>query len=268
MKFAKKIRFRSSLGEEQVSLTSVSIMFAQEIFKDLNEINITIVGAGDLAGQMARALSRRGVKSLTLMSRRYERAQKLADEVNGHAVDMAQMATVLQETDWLIVAVSSTMPVIGKGMMETVMAKRKSRKMFCLDLSMPCGVEPQVSSIPNVTNKQLMDLESTLKKSWQSRHVQAKLASDLLSESLENLQQEWLMHQAGSMIHAMRQSQSKQIEGIIETYLPDQSDHIAALKHKLLQASLHMPTKWLRDLVEQKQFETISKLAEVNHYES
>ena len=125
-----------------------------------------------------------------------------------------------------------------------------------------------MSPIPPVKHKQVLDIESTLKKNCQSRHVKAKLTSDLLYESIEDWQQEWLMNQAGSMIHAMRQSQSKQIEGSIETYLPDQNDHIAALKHKLLQASLHMPTKWLRDLVEQKQFETISKLAEVNHYES
>lgn len=267
-KYAKKIRYHSALGEEQVSLTSVSIMQAQLFFNELTDVNVTIIGAGDLAGQMARALSRRGVKSLTIMSRRYERAQKLANEVGGHAIDMAQIATVLEDTDWLIAAVSSTMPVIGKGMMETIMAKRHERQMFCLDLSMPSGIEPQVSAIPNVHNKQLMDLEPTLKKSWQSRSIQANQAKSMLAESIEGLQQEWLMHQAGSVIHAMRASQSKHLENIIQAHLPQNNDQANVLKHKLLQASLHMPTKWLRNLVEQKQFDTISSLVEANHHES
>ena len=262
IRYAKKIRFGSSLGEHQVSLASISITLAKKVFTQVNDVNVAIVGAGDLAGQIARALKRQGINNLSILSRQFSSAQKLADEVDGKPVDISQILSVLQDTDWLIVAVTSPLPIIGKGMIETVMKMRSNRLLLCFDLSMPCGLEPEVSSISGVYMRQLMDLEMVLKESWQQRGEQAQTARSLVVDAVDRLQKEWLIDQSSVVIQEMREWQSSQIKQILEPIEFADGRIKDQLQHKLLKISMHKPTLWLRRLIENKALDTLSHLSE------
>jgi glutamyl-tRNA reductase len=71
---AKEIRSRTRIGTGSVSVGSVAVDLAGQIFGDLADRKILLVGAGEMGETTARFLQSRGAKSLMVTNRSHDRA--------------------------------------------------------------------------------------------------------------------------------------------------------------------------------------------------
>ena len=259
---AKKIRTQSDLGAHSLSLPAIALKLAEDCLGDVTDKKVVMVGSGQLAAQIVPVLNDRGVHQLVMMSQHLENARKFCDQ-GVHAMDMNQLESQVKQADILICMVSSSTPVIGKGLIERVM-KVRDKKLFCLDLSMPRGVEPEVAEINQVTFKHLHDLESILKQSWQMRRTQAAHAQKQLDEHCQVVFKQYLVHTAGGVIDSFRSYQSELIDQLLKESTHEWSDlnpeKLADYHRRLKQLILHVPTKWLRVLAETEQKQALQLL--------
>jgi len=82
---AKHVRTHTAITTGQVSIANVAVDLAQNIFGDLTATRILLLGAGDIGEKTAKAFQSRGAASLTVASRRLERAMELATEFGASA---------------------------------------------------------------------------------------------------------------------------------------------------------------------------------------
>src|SRR3984885_7287847 len=88
---AKRVRTETRIGANAVSLASASVSLARRVFSDLSEHTALLIGAGEMNAIPARHLAGAGVKRLTIANRTLARAQALATEVKGYAVDLQDL---------------------------------------------------------------------------------------------------------------------------------------------------------------------------------
>jgi siroheme synthase (precorrin-2 oxidase/ferrochelatase) len=78
---------------------SVAVDLAGKIFGDLGGRKVMILGAGDTSERVARSLVSRGVRTVIVANRTFDRAAALADQIGGLAVHFDHWHTAFDEVD-------------------------------------------------------------------------------------------------------------------------------------------------------------------------
>ncbi|GGC04414.1 glutamyl-tRNA reductase [Marinobacterium zhoushanense] len=177
---AKQVRTETAIGQNPVSVAYAAVSLAQHIFADLGESHALLIGAGETIELVARHLKQAGVRSITVANRTLARAQTLADEVGGEAIELAEMPARLPKADILISSTASQLPILGKGAVETALKKRKHRPMFMVDIAVPRDIEPQVAELDDVYLYTVDDLTEVIEENQRSRESAAADAEAMI----------------------------------------------------------------------------------------
>src|SRR5262249_42017755 len=150
IKSGKRARAETQLGRADISVASVALQVASEVFGGLEGKNALVVGAGQTSQLCARLLRDAGAGCITLANRTPELAAVLAQEVDGHVVALAGVVTAVAEADLIISATAAPHPVLRA---ETIAQSRaeSQRPLVIVDLAVPPDVESEVQHLPAVS---------------------------------------------------------------------------------------------------------------------
>ena len=88
------------------------------------------------------------MKNLAVASR--SRARILARRFGARPLELESLADSIAEFDIVVAAAASELPLIGKGMIERAIKRRKHRPMLIVDLAVPRNVESEVGKLDDV----------------------------------------------------------------------------------------------------------------------
>src|SRR5262249_4543830 len=106
VRVGKRVRSETQIGAGQVSVSSVAIDLAKQIFGELDGHCALLVGAGEMAEAAARLLVRAGA-ALRVVNRSLERAESLAAEVGGEPRAFSDLEQAVVEADVVVSSTSS-----------------------------------------------------------------------------------------------------------------------------------------------------------------
>ena len=86
---AKRVRSETQIGANAVSLASAAVSLARRMYADLSAHTALMIGAGEMIALTARHFASAGVKRMVIANRTLARAQALAAEIKGYAVDLS-----------------------------------------------------------------------------------------------------------------------------------------------------------------------------------
>src|SRR5439155_8393419 len=92
---AKRVRNETGIGAKNVSISSVAVELAMQIFESLAEKTALVIGAGKVAELTARYFRDRGIGSLMFANRTFDRAVELAREFHAAPVPFDELARYL-----------------------------------------------------------------------------------------------------------------------------------------------------------------------------
>ncbi len=187
---AKHVRTHTAITEGQVSVANVAVDLAQTIFGGIEKMRILLVGAGEIGEKTAKAFQSRGATSLTVTSRRLERAMQLSSELSAFAVPFWLVPVKLADFDIVVCATSAPDAVISLAAVEAAMRKRPNRPLFFIDQALPRDVEPGVASLDNVYLYNLDDLAKIAEENRAARAVEMVKARAIVAEKAGALWQQ------------------------------------------------------------------------------
>jgi glutamyl-tRNA reductase len=249
---AKRVRTETEIGASAVSVAFAACTLARQIFESLADVTVLLVGAGETIELAARHLREHNVKNLIIANRTRERAQSLADQVGAEVIGLAEIDARLAEADIIISSTASPLPIIGKGMMERALKKRRNQPMLLVDIAVPRDVEPEVGKLPNAYLYSVDDLQAIIESNMAQRKAAAVQAETIVvQESSEFMS--WL--RAQNAVETIRdyRSQAEQVREELQaralTALQqgvDPQEVMRDLAHKLTNRLIHAPTKSLQ----------------------
>jgi len=179
----KRVRTETAIGANPVSIGFAAVQLAKQIFSDFEQAQALLVGAGEMISLVAKHLKEQGVRHITIANRSLERAEHLAAELGGaKTVLLSDLAEVLHHADIVISCTGSQLPIIGKGMVERALKKRRYQPMFMVDIAVPRDIEPEVDDLDDVYLYTVDDLESTIEENRRARQHAAQHAEKLIEE--------------------------------------------------------------------------------------
>ncbi len=183
---AKQVRTDTAIGASPVSVAFAAVSLAKQIFTDLSEHTVLLIGAGETIELVARHLVENKVSKIIVANRTVERAAELARTFNGTAIALGNIPERLVEADIIISSTASPLPILGKGAVESALKLRKHRPLFMVDLAVPRDIEPEVAQLRDVYLYTVDDLHEVIEENRKSRQEAALQAEQIISTQVEH----------------------------------------------------------------------------------
>lgn len=187
---AKRVRTDTAIGQNPVSVAFAAVRMAQHIFADMHQSRALLIGAGETIELVARHLRQAGVEQITLANRTLARGQDLAREVHAEAVLLEDIPVVLPAADIVISSTASPLPILGKGMVEHALKRRRHKPIYMVDIAVPRDIEPEVGSLADVYLYTVDDLRDIIEENVRSREDAAEQASKLIHAAVDHYMRE------------------------------------------------------------------------------
>src|SRR6266513_2666402 len=166
----KEIRTRTGIGRGAVSVKSAAILLTEKIFgHEIAHKSVMVIGAGQMAERCVQSLVSKGVRSIFVSSRSFDRAIDLANRCGGEAVCFGYCLFEMRDVDVVVAATSSGQTLLVLDDIENLMKARRNRPLLLIDLSVPRNIDPAASQLENVTLYNIDDLEALARQGAQAR---------------------------------------------------------------------------------------------------
>lgn len=179
---AKHVRTETQITRGSTSVGSVAVDLAGRIFGELTDRRVMILGAGETSERTARSLVSRGVKTVIVSNRTFDRAAKLAEEIGGLAIHFDHWQNAFSDVDILICSTSAPHALITRERLAPMMKTRASRPLFVIDLAVPRDVEPAVNELDNVYLYDIDSLENIVRQSLEVRRSEIVRCEQMITD--------------------------------------------------------------------------------------
>lgn len=166
---AKSVRTETQINRGATSVGAVSVELAGKIFGDLRHRRVMVLGAGETSERTARSLVSRGVKTVIVSNRTFDRAAALAAEIGGMAIHFDHWQNEFSEVDILVSSTAAPHHLITRERLEPMMRQRAGRPLFIIDLAVPRDVDPAVNRLEGVYLYDIDSLQDIARRSLSVR---------------------------------------------------------------------------------------------------
>lgn len=251
----KRVRTETKLGEGFVSVASVAVGLAEEVFGDLANARLLLLGAGQNSELIAERLHAAGARSIIVSNRDHERARGLAARFHGEAVRFDDFPRELAKADIVIASTHAPHPMITAEQVRTVLRGRPRHPMFVIDLSVPRNVDPEVGQIRGVHLYDLDGLNQFLRTTWEQRTCEVPQAQTIIESEARDflvwMKSREIVPLTLSILDAAEARRAEEMEAFLAetTNLTTRQERaVERLTRKLVHRLLREPLDQLREL--------------------
>jgi glutamyl-tRNA reductase len=248
-----RAREETGINEKGVSVPSVAVELARRTLGDLAERRVLVVGAGETAELVARALVARGVTTVFVANRHYDRAIGLAQRFQGAAVRFEDLPEQLHEVDIVVSATNSPHHIVERDDIAAVMEERGGKPLMLIDIAVPRDIEPACREIPGVTVHDIDDVQRIVELNASGREAEAKRAEQIIEVELERFERWLAALDLVPTIAALRERGEEVVRRVLaenesrwQGLNEADRDRVEALAKAIASRLLHEPTLALR----------------------
>jgi glutamyl-tRNA reductase len=250
---AKEVRSTTQVGANSVSMAAAAVKLAARIFPGLKDQKVLFIGAGEMIELCATHFAAQAPARLAVANRTLERAHALAHRFNGQALELRALPELLQEFDIVVSCTASSLPILGKGLVERALRARKHRPMFMVDLAVPRDIEAEVAELDDVFLYTVDDLQSIVQGNLDARRSALEQAEAIIETQVGQFMH-WMAARASvPLIRSLREQGEAARRHELERALrllqkgDDPRQVLETLSQGLTNKLLHGPTQALNE---------------------
>ena len=179
---AKQVRSETQITRGSTSVGSVAVDLAGKIFGDLHGRTVMMLGAGEISERTARSFVSRGVGTVIVTNRTFERAARLAEEIGGMAVPFDNWHNAFDNVDILICSTAAPHPVVTREKIEPLLKRRDGRPLFIIDLAVPRDAEASLNELDGVYLYDIDSLEQIVRQSLEVRRAEVVRCEKMIDQ--------------------------------------------------------------------------------------
>lgn len=245
---AKRVRTETQIANNPVSISRAAIELAKQIFGDLRNKTILLIGAGKMGSLAARHLMSHGAQRLLVVSRTLERSRAVAAQVGGEAFEIGELYRIGHLADVIVSSTGAAELVLRRADVEQFLHRRKRRAILLLDIAVPRDIDPEVNRLENVFLYNIDDLQAVVDANIAERQREAARAEAIIENEVEKFFQRLQIGDAAPLIRALqrhadnlRREELRRARGKLGKLTPEQERAVESLSYSLMQKWLHKP---------------------------
>src|SRR5712671_4803877 len=264
---ANRVRTETAVGSSSVSIASVAVELAKKIFGTLQDKSVFLVGAGKMSELAARHLLAHGAASIFVANRTYDRAIRLAHKFDGQAIEFSRLYDSCERADIVITSTGSPKFIFRPEHGEKLMALRRNRPMFFIDIAVPRDVDPEMNKLDGIFVYDIDDLQQAVSSHVADRKKEAEKAEaivngevDRFHARLQTLDVVPTIVSLQDHLETVRQAEIDRVRGRLGALTADQELAVEALTRGIVNKIMHTPISTLKTAARDPESTTVIDL--------
>ncbi len=250
---AKEVRSTTQIGAASVSMAAAAVRLAARIYPSFGDANVLFIGAGEMIELCATHFAAQAPRRMAVANRTLERAEKLSHRFHGRAIELRSLPDELHEYDIVVSCTASSLPILGKGLVERALRQRRRRPMFMVDLAVPRDIEPEVAELDDVFLYTLDDLGRVVSANLDSRRSAVEQAEAIIDSQVGQFMHWMQSRESVPLVRALRgradEARREELERALRMLARGDSpaEVLEAMSQGLTNKLLHAPTQALNE---------------------
>jgi glutamyl-tRNA reductase len=247
----RRARQETAISAGAVSLGYATVELARNIFSGLEECQVLLIGAGEIARSVARPVVERGARELRVANRSAERARLFQEEFpSAEILSFDERIAALRTADVVIVSTGADEPVLTRRHIKEAMATRRTKPLLVVDLGVPRNVEPAAGRVENVFLHTIDSLDNLIQKNLKRRKEEVPRVEEIIDQELGHFRT-WVRGLDAEPLVARMQKQAEKVrrqelEDALPRFPPETHEELERLTRSLVRKILHNPSARLR----------------------
>jgi len=250
---AKRVRSDTALGAGQVSIPTVTVDLAREIFSELDDHHAVLVGTGEMASLVATLLGRAGAR-LSVVGRTLERAREVAQGLGATPRSWDDFPALLGSADIVVSSTSAPGYLVTHEQLAPLARRRRGHNLFLVDLAVPRDIDPRAAELDGVFLYNVDDLAGVATAALDDRQREAERAAAIVTEETDAFLRRAHAQRIAPTLAALRERLRLTLERELDRALrgqrvalePGQQEAFRRALAATVEKALHAPTERMR----------------------
>ena len=252
--FSKKARLETAIDQGRISIGSIVVDFAKQVFDNFEDKTIVSIGAGDMVGTTLRHLIELEPHKIWIANRTLQNAKDLAEKINlkadrGGARTLDDLEHLLIEADILLSCTGSSKLIVEHKNFKKILKSRRNRPLFIIDIAIPRDIDPQIGTMKNIYLYNIDDLHQIVTQTNQARQQAVIACQHLLSTAVKKCYSQIQHRDVGVTIKQLRtklfdlgnHENSRSIKKLANASPQESEKILEQHTHRLINKILHLP---------------------------
>lgn len=186
VKTAKEVYTHTNISRNPVSVVSLA-------YRKLRELNmcgnsrLLIIGAGETNNNIAQYLKKHKYSNFSVFNRTLEKAESLANELNGKAYPLTELANYKEGFDVIITCTGATEPILTTEIYNGLLNGETGKKVI-VDLAVPNDTALEVRENFPIHYIEVESLKEVARKNIQERYDELVNAEHIIEENIREFE--------------------------------------------------------------------------------
>jgi glutamyl-tRNA reductase len=256
LRVGKRAHAETDIDRAAPSMVGVAVDLVAPVLGELSGRRALIIGAGSMASLVVTTLAARGLTDVVVVNRTSERADRLAERVDGRGYSLERIESEMRGADLVVSATASLSTIVSRDCVERAMLGRADRRLAVVDLALPHDVDREAGAIDGVTLVDLAGLAASASSGVAPRDVEE--VRRIVAEEAARFEATSRAARVTPTVVALRTMATEVVDSELERLaarLPDLDPHVRAdveqTVRRVASKLLHEPTVRVKALVGQ-----------------
>lgn len=252
VRVGKRAINETAISQGAVTVSYAAVQLVEKIFANLSKKSALVIGTGETGEIAAKHLRDRGIGRLALTNRTFEKAEKLATELNTAVFPFNTFKDHLHKFDIIISATSSESIILTKEDIEKAMKKRNYDSMVIMDIAVPRDVDPACIDIDYVFYHDIDSLNVIVQQNLAKRRNEIPKVEKIIQEELNSFFDWYNSLQVAPTIKNLRDYfesvRAEEVGKNINKFSEEDREKLEIITKRIINKILHHPTVELKKL--------------------
>lgn len=251
----KRVRTETAVGERPVSVSSVAVELAGQVFGKLRRHRALILGAGETSELTATYLRGNGVEQVLVSNRTFAGAQEMAARVGGVAVPWHELEEHLARADIVISSTSAPGYVVTRADVERAVRRRRGKPIFLIDVAVPRDLDPEIQRVEGAYLYDIDDLRQVADQNRAERERAAAQAERIVDDEVAGVNS-WLrtldvvptIAVLRASVEEIKERELERLGSRLADLSEEQRARVELVITSIVNKILHVPTARMKDV--------------------
>lgn len=249
---AKEVHTRTQIAEGHVSVGSIAVDFARQIFSHFDDKTVLMIGAGEMGELTLKHLMEFRPHTVLVTNRTPARAEELAARIGAQARPFDELADLVTAADIVLSCTGASEPIITAGPFAAVPVRRRYRPLLMIDLAVPRDIDPAVGELEGLFVYDIDDLQRVTDQHAAQRQSRIAESEQIIEAAVFEYLRWQGKRDVGPVISALNAHLRDLGQGELEWLIPKLAnctdrdrELIEQMIHRLTRKVMHAPTRTL-----------------------